>query len=1338
MGRRRRTRQRQWFRSLKKLVQKILRWLGLGRSSRQSPNVPPTRRSTLPEQQRSIQQTIGNVDLGSVVVGSIANVQGDVYVAVRPSTGMPFQVPPLPTYYVDRTTTRERIKRNLLRQGTAQDRTLVVSAVYGLGGIGKSVLATALAFDREVQKHFPDGVLWATLGQHPEILSFLGNWIQALRDFDYKPTTIEAASIHLRSLLYNKRMLLVVDDAWRSEDVEWFRIGGAGCQILVTTREAHIPGAERVDLDQMDQNEAISLLEGYLRKTLTDYERELALQLADAVGYLPLALELAAVQVEDGASWKQLLVAFEEEVARLEVLDSPDLEEVTTEKARKQRSLRASFNLSLQRLKLEFLHRFAEMGVLPEDVNVGAGAMATIWGVSLEIAQKSLRELRRRSLLLDGVAWNEEPTYRMHDLVHDTARLLLKDLLGLTSAEAHCLVVERYKALLSGKPWWALLPDGYIHANLTWHMEQAGLADEIHQLLAASNERGRNAWFEACNSLGEPALFVKDIVRGWQLAEAMYVQEQELAIVLQVRYALVVTTLNSLASNIPLELMIELVKHEFWTVEQAWAYVEQIKEDKKRIEAIPALAPYFSKSLTQRAISLVQQIQDDYTRYWLLGSVSPDVVTKKFCTQLLAQAERVENEYTRADILAKLARYLPDNLWSTLLTLIQQMGQAKSTILPCIIPYAPEEYLAKILRIAQETREEYLLEEIIEKLAPYLTEDLVPKAIRAAKQMQEDKRRKSALSSLAAYLSEKELLKLIKEIEIFRTQIDTSNIYSLCSDFLKKITANVPENFLPILFKIVQKIHIYDRQVTGFNMHNSKALGNLAERLPSSFAPEILEMTADLDNESGRILVLEKLAPNLPEELLSGVLQILESVRSKFTKFKVLSKLPKPQTDLLLEALEDAHKVADEYQRIETLLELVPYAPQEIAPKALEIAAYISDEHNYAYFLSQLAQFLPEELLSQIIALAREIWNPSNRIYVLNSLIQNQSKNLITEVLEESQYIWNLSSRAELLSNLAQNKAEALRQTIKLSQQIENLSIRANILSKIAQYHPTVYYLIIEIVHQIDDEFTQAEILCNVVSNLPDELLPNVLEIAQRIGNAYRRASVLSKLAQRKPGYYVEALEATQLILGEASRSEILSSLVPSLPEELLQPAFKITQQIWDLFSRVQVLIQFTRRQPELLSTTLALIKEIPDIFPRIEALGSLAKDSELPLDEAILDILTAVQQIKDETQRISVLGYCAEYLPDKYIAAMYEICNGFSSLHNQASAVSQLISRFPLSTYTIDEWQSLLHLLAHRNRSTFLQDLPKLTPAIQNLSGSTTTISAIVEAMEEICRQWK
>ncbi|WP_250565855.1 caspase family protein, partial [Adonisia turfae] len=152
---------------------------------------------------------------------------------------MPLQMPPLPDHFVERPEHQREVKQQLLCEETKVG-TLVVSAIYGLGGIGKSVLASKLAHDKEIQCRFSDGILWATLGQNPDILPLLSGWIQALGDHDYKPTAIESASNHLRTLLYDKHILLVVDDVWNPAHLDPFRVGGGGCCVLVTTREARI------------------------------------------------------------------------------------------------------------------------------------------------------------------------------------------------------------------------------------------------------------------------------------------------------------------------------------------------------------------------------------------------------------------------------------------------------------------------------------------------------------------------------------------------------------------------------------------------------------------------------------------------------------------------------------------------------------------------------------------------------------------------------------------------------------------------------------------------------------------------------------------------------------------------------------------------------------------------------------------------------------------------------------------------------------------------------------------------------------------------------------------
>jgi hypothetical protein len=67
---------------------------------------------------------------------------------------------------------------------------LVITAIHGLGSVGKSTLAAALAHEKDVQAHFCDGIVWATLGQQPDVLPLLSGWVQALGDYncDILPT----------------------------------------------------------------------------------------------------------------------------------------------------------------------------------------------------------------------------------------------------------------------------------------------------------------------------------------------------------------------------------------------------------------------------------------------------------------------------------------------------------------------------------------------------------------------------------------------------------------------------------------------------------------------------------------------------------------------------------------------------------------------------------------------------------------------------------------------------------------------------------------------------------------------------------------------------------------------------------------------------------------------------------------------------------------------------------------------------------------------------------------------------------------------------------------------
>ena len=239
----------------------------------------------------------------------------------------------------------------MIESSNDQSGTLVISAIQGLGGIGKTILAQALCHDSQVQERFCDGILWATLGQQPDILSLLQGWIIALGDYDYKPTTIKLASSHLNSLLYDKAVLLIIDDGWKIEDIEPFQVGSSNCQAIITTRLADIAEevkAQLYELDLMSEEQSLTLLARRLGRNLSEEEIAAAKKLAEAVGYLPIALDLAAARIARGKSWSELNSALTAEIVRLEVLEG------IRRRRKKETLLEASFNLSLNFLREDF------------------------------------------------------------------------------------------------------------------------------------------------------------------------------------------------------------------------------------------------------------------------------------------------------------------------------------------------------------------------------------------------------------------------------------------------------------------------------------------------------------------------------------------------------------------------------------------------------------------------------------------------------------------------------------------------------------------------------------------------------------------------------------------------------------------------------------------------------------------------------------------------------------------------------------------------------------------------------------------------------------------------
>ena len=612
----------------------------------------------------------------------------------------------------------------------------MVSAIYGLGGIGKSVLAAALADDSEIQARFPDGTLWITLGQNPDLLPMLGSWIQALGDYKYQPLTPDAASSHLRTLLYDRQMLLIVDDVWNPAHLEPFRVGNQDSCVLVTTRGAPISGAKKYDLDVMTPDQAMELLTHQLSAPLTPEEQQQAAAFAKRVGYLPLALELATAQIEEDLSWEELLTDYQTELERLEILDKVGKDDIPNDETRRKYSLIACFNLSLKSLTPEQQNHFAWLGVLPEDADITKRMAKTLWQLTERQAGNVLKAFRTKGLLK-----GERPTYRLHDLMHDLAVQLLSSSvqpdgealkgLGKTLPDAHQDLLALYQKQTRDNQWHTLADDGHIYDYLTWHIEQSECPQLIHQLFQETTDKGRNGWYEACERVGKPGLFASDLARAWQLTLNKTLSINEI-IPLQVRYAFIRASLNSLADNIPAPMVSGLLKVGLWQPAQALAYAQQTYNPWRRAEYLMALVPHMPRALLPEVLALLNQINSPAYTSIVLSKLAPDF--PELWPRVLETIAQIR------DAIGFLSRHNAKGFSYRALALTR------------ILSDLPANYLPQAIDITRTIQDDSDRASALSAMAQHLPEHHWDTAIDITRTIQSDAYRAIALSAMAQHL----------------------------------------------------------------------------------------------------------------------------------------------------------------------------------------------------------------------------------------------------------------------------------------------------------------------------------------------------------------------------------------------------------------------------------------------------------------------------------------------------------------------------------------------------------------------------------------------------------
>ncbi|MFG1682659.1 BTAD domain-containing putative transcriptional regulator [Nonomuraea sp. NPDC049269] len=327
-------------------------------------------------------------------------------------SAVPSQLPPKPGQFTGRAA-----ELGLLDSVATGGDTVGIAMITGAGGVGKTALA--LHWGHRIRSRFPDGQLYVNLhGHSPERplrpIEALGQFLRGLGvPAERVPVTEEEASAAYRSLLADRRILVILDDAGSEEQIRPLLPGGRRCAAVITSRDRLAglvarDGAVPVPLGMLAPDEAGLLFGRLLGGERLAAERDAARELARACGYLPLALRIAAAGILG-----RPCAGIAGQVRRLTMTRLSSLAVGGDPHA----AVRGAFDLSYHRLDPPSRRLFRLLGLIPGPTFT-AEAAAALSGAPLAETDHLLCRLAAAHLIEEG----DPGRYTFHDLMREYAR----------------------------------------------------------------------------------------------------------------------------------------------------------------------------------------------------------------------------------------------------------------------------------------------------------------------------------------------------------------------------------------------------------------------------------------------------------------------------------------------------------------------------------------------------------------------------------------------------------------------------------------------------------------------------------------------------------------------------------------------------------------------------------------------------------------------------------------------------------------------------------------------------------------------------------------------------
>jgi DNA-binding SARP family transcriptional activator/tetratricopeptide (TPR) repeat protein len=355
-------------------------------------------------------------DLHAQILTNNAQLQTPQRIApVVMSAPVPRQLPAAPGTFTGRGAELRALSEALAppREADPQVSIMPISVIAGAGGIGKTWLA--LHWAHQNLHRFPDGQLYVNLrgfdpsGEPMSPHDAVRGFLDALgANPGAIPVELESQIGLYRSLVADRRMLILIDNAADAAQVTPLLPGSPSCTVVVTSRDrltglitAH--GAHVLPIDVLPAADARALLAARLGPRRVDGEPRAVDDLLASCAGLPLALSIVAGRAQEHPEFPLTTLATElhDTTHRLAALDEDNTN-----------SVRTILSWSYTTLTPEHATTFALLGLAPGP-DISRTATTNLTHQNPTTTHTALRALERASLIHQ----HTPNRYRMHDLI---------------------------------------------------------------------------------------------------------------------------------------------------------------------------------------------------------------------------------------------------------------------------------------------------------------------------------------------------------------------------------------------------------------------------------------------------------------------------------------------------------------------------------------------------------------------------------------------------------------------------------------------------------------------------------------------------------------------------------------------------------------------------------------------------------------------------------------------------------------------------------------------------------------------------------------------------------